>query len=178
MILSLSREQQPSSFSLIPLRLSSAVVFSLTARVSLSEEERHLVEKYNLSRALLVGGDARAAAMSALRWTIGLMLPVFGGLYVLVGLATAAPIALILSMMCGFGLYDRFREHIFVHDLIKGRTFDCLSIIELTQKEAYLEHILSLFRQVVESSKNWGDAEQIEIMPFDREDARLTLLQA
>ena len=56
--------------------------------------------------------------------------------------------------------------------------FCCDSIIELIQKEAFLEGISEYLRQVLESAKNWHDREVIPIKPLDKALAKQAVLSS
>lgn len=132
------RSQSTSSFNLIPLRIAGGVVFSLWAKIDLSQEEQYLFNRYRFKDAVLVEGDPLAIFKKSARSAGLLCVPVFAILSYLFGIGSAAVIVIFLFSVLTFAYYDRLREHIYVRDLINGRTFNCFSIVELIEKESYL----------------------------------------
>ena len=90
--------------------------------------------------------------------------------------------ALILAFFVTLGMtavyFKTLREQIIVSELLHGgRKFRCDSIVNLIQKEAYLEFICEFLRQLLESAKTWDDREAIPIMPLDRKAAKQAVLE-
>lgn len=192
MNLLLRRSQQHGLFSIIPLRIGFGPIFQLRVQIELNEEEKALVWKYRLGTALLVAGSRwaalRRAALSALivgaiaylaffaftsfRYGIGNM-----DLFLIFYMTEALPLPALFAAIMLVVYYLNEREHVTVDQLLSGgRTFYCDSVVELIQKEAYLERISEYLRQVLESAKHWHDREVIDIKPLDKAAAKQAVL--
>ena len=172
------RSQTKSNFSLVPLRIAGGIVFTLTAKIDLSQEEQYLFNRYRFRDALLVDGDPIVILRKSLRSAIIICLP----LWALISYFFAMDVATVVTVFAFAGLtffyYDKLREHIYVRDLITGRSFQCFSIVELIEKEAYLIGVCGYLRQVLESCKHWGDRETIEIQPLSPDAAKEAVRKA
>ena len=159
--------------------------FKLWAKVEPTEEEKDLINKYRMSGTVLV--DVRQPGL--LRTSIFVGFIAFLAVFLALALYFVPELRLRWSWMminavsallgCGAGFlyYDRMRETIYVRDLLHGRYFTCVSVIELARKEAYLESITGYFRQVVESAKHWGGTEKMPIEPLPPEQAKEFILK-
>ena len=74
--------------------------------------------------------------------------------------------------------FRAMREQIVVAELTHGgRYFRCDSIVELIEKEAYLQYISQYMRQILESAKRWETREVIGIEPLEPEEAKKAVLK-
>ena len=148
-----------------------SVVFRMWGKVELSAEEQALIKKYRMHDAVLIEG-LNAGLLRKTAWRAG-------GVFVLTALVTTpfgmgAGIILGLLAAVGFAYWfiNEQRETIFVKDLIHGRWFNCDSVVDLAQKEAWLEQICGTFRQVLEAAKHWDGTERHTIEPLPKEEVR------
>lgn len=186
MKLLLGRGQHTGGFSLIPLRIGLGAIFRLTAELELDEEEKRLITRYQLSKVALVVSNPADDLKRAFRPALMLaffafaLIMTFGWLGRLPEptlLLVAVPTSLGILMSMTGAYFVLLREQITISDLVYGgRTFYCDSVVELIQKEAYLERISEYLRQVLESAKNWQDREVIDIQPLDRTAAKQAVL--
>ena len=172
------RSQSSATFSLVPLRVGGGVKFALHAKADLSAEEPHLLRRYRFENALLIADDPMMAVRSAIRTSTILIIPTSIVLVFVFGYLAGSMLSILGFFALTFFYYQQLREHIYVRDLTNGRTFNCFSVVELIQKEAYLEHIMSYLRQVLESAMHWDDKETIEILPLSKEDAKHFVLMS
>ena len=180
MNLLLSRNQKSASvFSLIPLRIGSGVTFTLLAELELDAEEDALLKKYNLTKAPLVVSDTIEDLKMAFRPALLLGLVAFVVFWFISSFTSAVSLAVLVTLGMTVVYFRALREQIIVSDLMAGgRKFRCDSIVELIQKEAYLEGVCSYLRQVLESAKHWDDREVVSIPPLKKEEAKLAVLKA
>ncbi len=171
-----SRKQTTATFTLVPLRVGAGVMFTLWAKADLSEEEQYLVNHYRFSDAILIEGDMFEELRKAFRVSLFLGMPFWLVVMLFTSWLNATVFTLFAVVLFTWYYYDRLRERIYVRDLINGRVFKCHSIVELVQKEAYLQFILSYLRQVLETAKHWDEQETIEILPLSKEEAKEALL--
>ena len=180
MNLLLNRDQNSAAlFTLIPLRFGSGVMFKLHAELELDDEEKQLMQKYRFAKAPLVLSDPIDDLKMAFRPAALLGLVTFVAFWILGSFSTAVSLALLVILVMTVVYFKTMRELILVSDLLDGgRTFRCDSIIELIQKEAFLEGISEYLRQVLESAKNWHDREVIPIKPLDKALAKQAVLSS
>ena len=81
------------------------------------------------------------------------------------------------ALAAGYWWYNQRRETIYLKDLAHGRQFKCNSIINLIKKEAELEGIVGLVRQVLESAKHWDGTESIPIEALPKDEAKQYVLR-
>ena len=148
------------------------VVFELNGQIVLTAEEQLLVQKYRMNDAVLIEG-LNAGLLRRTAWrTVGVF---FLCAIIISNLISHTSFALTLSALAAFCFafwyINENRETIFVKDLIHGRWFKCGSVVELAQKEAWLEHICATFRQVLEAAKHWDGTERHTIEALPREQA-------
>jgi len=160
------------------------VTFKLWAKVELTDEERQLINTYNMDQSMLVPvpqpGLFRSAVFVTLLSFVSIyvFLSFFGSsvLGLRLGWLTAIALSLLAGLLVGMVYYHQMRETIYVKDLIHGRYFRCPSVIELARKEAFLEAVTGYFRQVLESAKNWDGTEKLPIKPLPPEEAKKFIL--
>ena len=154
------------------------VQFKLWAKVELDEEERKLLDRYQFYDAVLI----RRLQPLLLR----ISLYVAGGAaavaFVILVLIFEAETALVLALLSGGGagywFYNEYRETVIVKDLLLGRYFSCFSIVDLAQKEVWVENSVAVFRQVMESAKLWDGTERHTIEALPRDEALRVILRA
>lgn len=154
------------------------VTFKTWAKVDLDEEEEALSKRYNLADALLIQDFQpklvrNAVLIGALAWALSYLV-----LSVILPDGFAGFLTFFAGIAAAYFFYHRFRETIFVKDLIHGRTFSCISIVDLARKEAWLEDRVSVLRQVLESAKNWDGTETVPITALPRDEAKVVMLRA
>ncbi len=180
MQLLLSRDQTDSSiFSLVPLRIGSGVTFTLLAELETTAEETALLQKYNFTKAALVVSDPIEDLKQSFRPALFLGVVAFIVFWILGSFSTALGLSMLVTLVMTVVYFRTLREQIIVSQLMAGgRKFRCDSIVDLIKKEAYLRHICSYLRQILESAKNWGDREAIPIEPLSKHDAIQAVLKA
>ncbi|WP_425417628.1 hypothetical protein [Oricola indica] len=164
----LKRAQTPGRFR--------SVVFKLWCKVDLEGDEQKIIDRYDFDQAVLVNTDqpslmrmaigAGIAAAVVLYFILNWILGSFGTFLALAGGAFA-----------GWFVFDRFRETIYVKDLLYGRDFRCWSIVELASKEQYLKGIVAYLRQVMESAKHWDGTETVDAPPLDPDLAKQIMIR-
>lgn len=180
MNLLLNRKQSHTrAVSLIPLRIGSGVTFTLSASLELTDEERALVKQYKLYGAALVVSNPIEDLRNAFRPALLLGFVVFALSLIFVSATTAFVLGLLVTIGMTVVYFKTLREQILVSDLTSGgRKFRCDSVVDLIQKEAYLEGVCQYLRQVLESAKAWTDREIIPIEPLDAHAAKQAVLNA
>ena len=180
MQLLLNREQTSSAlFSLVPLRIGSGVTFKLHAILELDAEEDVLIRKFNFTKSALVVSDPIDDLRKSIRPAAFLGIVTFLLLWIFISFTKAFGLGVLVTFAMTIVYFKTLREQIIVNELLAGgRVFRCDSIVELIEKEAYLEFICSYLRQVVESAKNWHDREAIPILPLEKEAAKQAVLKA
>ena len=87
-------------------------------------------------------------------------------------------LTLCAMLLFTFAYYNEIREHIYVRDLVHGRTFRCFSIIELIQKEEYLKGVSAYLRQVLQSAKHWDGQEVVPVPVLAPAEAKLMIAKS
>lgn len=174
-----NRNQKSAAlFSLIPLRIGSGVMFHLHAELELDQEESELIQKYRFAKSALVVSDPIDDLKKAFRPALLLGLVTFAVMWIIGSFSVASTLAVLVVLGMTAVYFKTMREQILVSDLLNGgRIFRCDSIVELIQKEAYLEFISEYLRQVLESAKNWHDREVLPIAPLEKRAAKEAVLK-
>jgi|GEM_PF-3482402 len=181
-------QKKYTGMSLVPLRFGSGVVFTIKARLELENDERKLIEKYNLTRAVITEGSfwkaMRTAFPQALLVTI-LAAIITVPLYTVFVAATRSfnsnfifvlPAIFFLFL---FIYYKDAREEILVSDFLYGwRTFRADTVVDLVQKEAYLESVCQYLQHLLVTSKHWDHRGVIDVQPLEKSMAKLAVLKA
>ena len=180
MNLLLDRDQNDAAvFSLVPLRIGAGVTFTLHAELELDSEEQALIQKYNLTKAVLVRSDLFDDIKQAFRPALLLGIVTFILFWFIADISMAILLAILVLIVMTGVYFKTLREQINVSDLLAGgRKFRCDSIVALIQKEAFLEGVCAYLRQVLESAKHWNDREAISIPPLKKEEAKQAILAA
>lgn len=180
MNLLLQRDQHSAAiFSLIPLRIGSGTTFSLHATLELDQEEQALIQKYNFTKSALVVSDPIEDIKQSFRPALLLGLVAFFIFWIIVSFSWAFTLGALVTLVMTGVYFKTLREQIIVSELLgNGRKFRCDSIVQLIQKEAYLQYICGYLRQVIESAKHWDDREAIPIQPLEKEEAKQAVLKA
>ena len=154
------------------------VNFKLWGKLEVSEDEQALISRYRFDESVLIGSDdsellRKAIKLSAIVFVIATILGTYmaGGTMGFFG-GIAAGIG------AGYWHMNEKRETIFVKDMLHGRNFTCVSVVELAKKEAYLEGACGVFRQVMESAKHWDGVERHTIEPLPKDQAKALILRA
>ncbi len=167
-----------NGLSLVPLRIGRGVVFKLGAELELDDEEERLMRTYDLANAVLVSSGLAEDIGKALRPALALGIAVFLLFWFLTNWAFALMVAILTAVTMTVVYFRALRERIVVRDLLNGgRSFYCESIVDLIQKEAFLEGAGEYLRQVLESAKHWDDREAVPIQPLDKAAAKLFVLR-
>lgn len=153
------------------------VAFKLWGKVEVSEEEQALIKRYNFGEASLIDGLQDNHLRNSV--FVGLL----GGLvaYIILGFlpdTLTNLLTLAATVGAGYWFFHKTRETIYVKDLLHGRHFTCLSIVDLARKEAWLEQQVAILRQVMESAKHWDGAESINIPALPKDEAKELMLAA
>jgi len=146
------REQTPGRFI--------DVNFKLWCKIELDEEEQSLTKRYRFDDAMLIA----VLQPELMRKAVFLFLVVWFFAFIILYWMSSLGTGLFLGFLTAFGatwwFLNEKRETIFVKDLIHGRNFKCKSVIELAQKEAYLNNVVATLRQVMVGAKHWDGTEQ------------------
>ncbi len=178
MNLLLGRSQKDAVFSLVPLRIGRGVMFNLLAELELDPEEEQLMQQYRFTGAVLVLSDPIDDLKKAARPAILLGIIAFFVFWLLVAFSFGIALGFLITLVMTGVYFKATREQILVSDLLRGgRTFRCDSIIELIEKEAFLQRISAYLRQVLESAKHWDTRETIVIPPLDPAEAKQAVLK-
>lgn len=180
MKLLLRREQKSvSGFSLVPLRIGSGSIFSLSAELEFDAEELQLIEKYQFNHSPIVRSDFFDDLKKAVPHAMIVGLVALAFLWMMVGFFTALPFSLIITCVMIAIYFKTERQQILVSDLMNGgRKFRCDSVVDLVHQEAFLEGVSQYLRQLIETAKHWDDREVIPIKPLDKAAAKRALLMA
>lgn len=163
MNLLLKRAQKPGTVTLVPLQFGRGPLFTLWAKAEFTEEEYELLLKYRFNDALLIAEDWLVILKRSVRTSLILGVAAWWILYMFLNWATATGLTMVLILALTALYYNELREHIYVRDLVHGRTFRCFSIVELVQKEDYLKVIAAYLRQVLETAKHWDGQEVVPV---------------
>ena len=163
------REQTPGKIG--------RVNFKLWSKLELTDDEQEIVKRYKFDDAVLI----EAIQPNLIRNTALMAAAVFfiGGAILAGMFGTSAGLFLgaIAAGGVGYWFFNEKRETIFVKDLLHGRHFTCKSVIELAQKEAWLETITGFLRQVMESAKHWDGTARHTIEPLPKDEARQFIIK-
>lgn len=156
--------------------------FKLHCKIELNDEERSLITRYHFLDAVLIYLPQptlfrNSALIGLLVFLISIPILALNFWYQIgMGWTGVVVIAAIIALAAAFIAYNQMRETIYVKDLIHGRNFKCVSVVELARKEAGLESICGYLRQVMEGAKHWGGDERREVMPLPPEEAKRFIL--
>ena len=153
------------------------VKFQLWGKVELDEEETEIVRRYKFDNAILIEAIQPTLIRNAGLIAIGVWALLFGALVSGMGGTGAFLVAAIAGGGAGYFYFHQKRETIYVKDLIHGRYFTCVSIIELARKEAWLGVVTSFLRQVMESAKHWDGTETFDVEALPKDEAKLVMLK-
>lgn len=154
------------------------VVFRLWVKAEMSDDERSLIERYDMGASCLIAADDFDHLKGAIAFgLVALLVFGVGGALateeVLIGLATGV----IAALGSGYWWLNEKRETIWMRDLIYGRRFKCDSIIDLVKKEAMLENACIALRQVLETAKHWDGVEARPVPKLAPEEAKEVVLR-
>jgi hypothetical protein len=151
--------------------------FKLMAKIELDEMEQKIMAHYRLDKALLIDKFdeelvKRTAILVVVAFLVGLV--VFIAMF---GWTTGILLAMAAAGGGGWYYWDKNREFIFVSDLLKGRHFKCHSVVELAKKEAFLNNITTVLRQVMESARHWNGTQSHAIPVLPPDEAKQLIIQ-
>lgn len=153
------------------------VNFKLWAKIEIDDDESALIKRYKFDEALLMGENESSLVRKCI--TYGILIAILAAF--ILDFMFPLNLALLLGLGAGGGFgywyYNEKREEIFVRDLLHGRNFKCVSIIDLTIVEDKIMRISGVFRQVMESAKHWGGTQTEDIPVYSREEARELILK-
>lgn len=164
------RQQTPGRFF--------AVTFKLWAKLELEGDEQAIIDRYDFDQVILVNLDQENRVRNALIVGLIASVPVFFLIAAPLGRATGSVAAIAALVGVAWFLMDRWRETIYVKDLLHGRNFRCRSIVELVKKEAFLANYSATLRQVMETAKHWDGTEVRGIPPLDPELAKWIVVKS
>jgi hypothetical protein len=157
--------------------LTGKVSFKLWAQTELDDDEKHIIQRYKFINAVLINieqpdlfriasgvGFAAFALTYLLLWAAGMPLVLF--------------LSLIVGAAAGYFYYDHKRESVLVADLIHGRDFACISIVDIARKEAWIKSVAAVFRQVMETAKHWDGTETIPVEALSKEEAKYIAIKS
>ncbi len=146
------------------------VVFRLWAKAEMAEDERALIDRYNMDESCLLSDDDTGQ----LKWAIAIGLFIFsviaaGSIADLRQPFEGIAVGAFLGVGAGYWYFNEKRETIWMRDLLYGRRFKCGSIIELAKKEAMLDSACIVVRQMLETAKHWDGVEtrSVPVLPPD-----------
>ncbi len=152
------------------------VRFKLWGKIELDDEEKELLKRYRLDNAVMIQAEQEHLFRNTVIAGVAIFLIVFA----LLAMGLGMVLAFLLSVFAGgggaFWYFTEKRETILVKDLLHGRYFSCVSVVELIRKEAWLENAAGYLRQLLESAKHWGGTEQRKVRPLPVEEARRFVL--
>ncbi len=148
------------------------VQFKLWAKIEVDEDEQALVKRYKIDDSVLIfGPETKLIRVSAFLGFLAALVA-----YFIVGIILPSGLAMALGVVVwagvGYWYYNEKREKLFVKDLLHGRAFTCPGIIELAKKEAWLENMAVVIRQVIETSKQWGGTQVNDVPALPPEEAK------
>ncbi|MDG2001778.1 MAG: hypothetical protein P8J20_00445 [Novosphingobium sp.] len=158
--------------------LTGRIVFRLWAKTEMGEDERALIDRYDIAESYLLVSDD----FLHLKWAVILGLVTFfvtGG--IMVTLDAPEPgfvVALIAGVAVGYWWINEKRETIVMRDMLHGRRFKCRSVIDLAKKEAMLENACIFLRQVVETAKHWDGVETCPVPVLAKDEAKALIVRA
>lgn len=154
------------------------IVFRLWAKTEMDEDERALIDRYDLDESWLLISDDR----DHLKWAIILGVIAFFLVGGTVAQATAVGCGIIAGLIAGGGVgywwLNEKRETIYMRDMLHGRRFKCRSIIDLAKKEAMLQNACIVLRQVMETAKHWDGVETCPVPALSKEEAKDLVVRA
>lgn len=154
-----------------------SVRFKLWGKIELEGDEAKIINRYDFDHAVLIIG----LQDKLLRWAIILgfvsLVPLFFIFAGFFGRAIGTPMAIAAAWFTGWFFFDRFRETVYVKDLLHGRYFRCKSVVDLASKEDWLKQIIAYLRAVMESAKHWDGAETVDVPTLDPETAKQVTLK-
>lgn len=157
--------------------LFRSVRFKLWGKIELEGDELKIIKRYDFDEAALIIHHIDGL----LKWSLiaGLLtLPVtFLTWSYYFGRSIGIPMSVVTSAFIAWFVYDRFRETVYVKDLLHGRNFRCKSIIDISVKEEQLRQMLAYLRAVMESAKNWGGTQTTDVPPLDPETSKRIMLK-
>ena len=143
--------------------------FKLKAKIDVDETEKAIIAHYRLDKAMLIS-KFEPFLMKLTAYAAGgsFLLALLMG-YSLAGFGTGVFLGLCAAGGAGLYIWNKYRETIFVSNLLHGRYFECRSIVDLAKKEAYLNSIVVMLRQVMESARHWHgvQAHDVPVLPPD-----------
>lgn len=178
MNLLLERRQKPGTATLVPLQFGGGPLFQLWMQAEFTNEEAELLRKYRLDEALLIAADRLATLQRSFRTALIVGFVAWWLLVLFLSWMVTTSLTMLLIIILTAVYYNELREHIYVRDLVHGRTFRCFSIVELVQKEAYLTGIAAYLRQVLETAKHWDGRETVPVPVLTPQEARELIAKA
>lgn len=153
--------------------LRGRTVFRLWVKAEMAEDERALIDRYNIADAILIEADD----LDHLKWAAGIGLITFAVVGLLVASYTydqylALAVGASIGLAAGYWWLNEKRETIWMRDLLYGRRFKCRSVIELAKKEAMLDNACIALRQVVETAKHWEGVETRPVPVLSPQEAK------
>lgn len=152
------------------------VCFGLWCELELTEEEKGVIKHYGFDQAILYFQPWTHLIRPALAWgafTAFISFFLFG---FFLGRAIGGTLAIVVFAFTVWFYIDRWREIIWVKDVIHGRDFRCYDVTGLVLKERKLEELCGYFRDMMENAKNWDGNQIYEVPPFDAEMARKRIM--
>ena len=151
--------------------------FKLMAKIELEEQERSIMAHYRLDKTLLIRQSdpellKQTAMVVAAAFFVGLAVFI-----ALLGWTFGILLALAAAAGGGWFYWDKNREYIYVRDLLQGRHFTCRSVVDLAKKEAFLNDLTIILRQVMESARHWNSTQSQPIVVLPPDEAKRLIVR-
>ncbi|MEO9687300.1 MAG: hypothetical protein ABJ256_13275 [Nisaea sp.] len=157
--------------------LFRSVRFKLWGKVELEGDEQAIIDRYDFDQAKLITEEIEGLMKWSVIIGVVTVVPAFFVWAGFFGRAIGTPTALATGAFAGWLFYDRFRETVYVKDLLYGRHFRCKSIVDISIREERLRQMVAYLRAVMESAKHWGGTQTTDVPPLDPETSRRIMLR-
>lgn len=154
-----------------------AVTFKLWVKLELEGDEQAIVDRYDFDQAILIVSLQENLKRNAVLLGGFIAFWVFLFFGVVVNRPTGVFFGLVTWAGATWFFFDRWRETIYVKDLLHGRNFRCDSIVDLVRREHRMQQVCSFLRSVMESAKHWDGTEAQDIPKLDPEVAKQIVIK-
>ena len=167
--------------------------FRLLSRIDVDLEEQGLIDRYRMRSAVIIYRERENHIRDSIFYGVIAALGVatvfniarvnvrgFGNWYAHVKFSAPYVDWLLFAfaiLLCSYIAYHQLRRTIYVRDLLRGRSTTCDSVVELAREEAYIQMVVSFFRQVLETAKNWGHYEAVDIPALPPDEAKKMVIR-
>lgn len=151
--------------------------FRLWCELELEGDEDKLIRHYRFDHAILTYTFIENLLRNAIIVGAIAIVPSFFLYGYWLGREAGAWLAVLTGIGAGWLYYDFWRETIYISDLLHGRDFRCWTVTALAWKEDELKKLVGYFRNVLETARNWGGGDVVEVPLFDEEMARKVIVK-